>query len=197
MQMTNDEIVRRYKQAAKKREQIKILAELNACPKENIRQILREAGCEVPATGNRYTAQAKAAKAMMTASEEAEADGSERKQTEVGELKTEPTENIKSENENIKSEIENLKSERENIKSENENAAAPTACQPAKAVDVWEDEAGENLIKKAKRELAEVEDSIQITKAVIQVQKFNLEKDENRKAFLQEWIQRHEGGTEA
>ena len=69
MQMTNDEIVRRYEKAENRRKMIRILAELNACPKEDIRKILREAGCDVPACGNRYTAAKKAA-------EVTEADGS-------------------------------------------------------------------------------------------------------------------------
>ena len=76
MQMTNDEIVRRYEKAENRRKMIRILAELNACPKEDIRKILREAGCDVPATGNRYTAAKKAA-------EVTEADGSERKQVRL------------------------------------------------------------------------------------------------------------------
>ncbi len=79
MQMTEGEIIRRYKHAADRRKQIKILAELNACPKETIREILRNAGCDVPATGNRYTA----------AKKSAEADGSKRKQTAEA-LKAEP-----------------------------------------------------------------------------------------------------------
>lgn len=72
MQMTNSEIVRRYKAADNWRKMIRILAELNACPKEEIRKILREAGLDVPATGNRYTAAKKE-------EEETEASGSKRK----------------------------------------------------------------------------------------------------------------------
>ncbi len=44
MQMTNEEIVRSYKEAADKKEQIKILAELNLVSKEAIRKILIEGG---------------------------------------------------------------------------------------------------------------------------------------------------------
>ena len=89
MQMTEEEIVRRYKQADNKRGSIRILAELNGCQKQTIRDILEANGLGVPKVGNRYTAQAKALKAKMTA-EEAEAGG----------LKTEPTKNTKSEIEN-------------------------------------------------------------------------------------------------
>lgn len=55
MQMTEAEIVKSYQKADKKREQIKILSELNACPKQTIRDILEKHGEEVPKTGNRYT----------------------------------------------------------------------------------------------------------------------------------------------
>lgn len=46
--MTKEEICRDYKLAANKREQIKILAELNACTKQQIADILIEDGQEVP-----------------------------------------------------------------------------------------------------------------------------------------------------
>lgn len=44
MQMTNDEIAASYRQAKNKCEQVKILAELNACPIETIIDILCGAG---------------------------------------------------------------------------------------------------------------------------------------------------------
>lgn len=46
MQMKNDEIITRYKQAKDKGEQVKILAELNACPVERIIGILVAAGID-------------------------------------------------------------------------------------------------------------------------------------------------------
>lgn len=48
MNMTNEEIVRDYKQAAKPEEQIAILADLNECTKKEIAQILIDAGMDVP-----------------------------------------------------------------------------------------------------------------------------------------------------
>lgn len=48
MNMTNEEIVRDYKQAAKPAEQIAILADLNGCTKKEIAQILIDAGMDVP-----------------------------------------------------------------------------------------------------------------------------------------------------
>lgn len=69
MQMTEEEIVRRYKQADNKRDSIQILAELNACPKQTIRDILEANGLGVPKVGNRYTAQAKALKEKMATDE--------------------------------------------------------------------------------------------------------------------------------
>lgn len=46
MQMTNEEIIRSYKGAAHKGKQIGILADLNACPKEVIIEILIEGGID-------------------------------------------------------------------------------------------------------------------------------------------------------
>ena len=46
MQMTNDEIVMRYRQAKVKGDQVQILAELNACPVERIIGILVSAGID-------------------------------------------------------------------------------------------------------------------------------------------------------
>jgi len=44
MQMTNGEIVASYRQAKNKKEQVKILAELNACKNEEITEILVDGG---------------------------------------------------------------------------------------------------------------------------------------------------------
>jgi hypothetical protein len=46
--MTNEEIVREYRQAAHPAQQIGILADLNECKKKAIVEILREAGCKLP-----------------------------------------------------------------------------------------------------------------------------------------------------
>lgn len=46
MNMTNEEIVRSYKQAAKPAEQLHILAELNDCPVSEIRRVLRDGGID-------------------------------------------------------------------------------------------------------------------------------------------------------
>ena len=47
MQMTDGEIVRRYKHAIDKKSMIGILADLNACDKTKIREILTAAGLNV------------------------------------------------------------------------------------------------------------------------------------------------------
>ena len=44
MQMTNEEIVRSYKEAKHKKEQVGILAELNTCTRDQIIDILRAGG---------------------------------------------------------------------------------------------------------------------------------------------------------
>lgn len=46
MQMSNDEIVMRYRQAKDRTEQVKILADLNGCPVEQIIGILTAAGID-------------------------------------------------------------------------------------------------------------------------------------------------------
>lgn len=52
MQMTNEEIVRNYNEAKNKTAQIGILADLNCCPKSEIRNILREAGIKLSGNPN-------------------------------------------------------------------------------------------------------------------------------------------------
>ncbi len=53
MQMTETEIVKSYRRAEKKREQIKILSELNLCDKKTIREILRRNGEDVSEPGKK------------------------------------------------------------------------------------------------------------------------------------------------
>lgn len=125
MQMTETEIIRRYKHAADRRKQIKILAELNACPKETIREILRNAGCDVPATDNRYTAKAKKEAEARTA-ESPHGLLPDADEAQIGwcpEQKVGTT----SEDPGKKMFGDSLEAKK----------AAPTACQPAQPVDVW------------------------------------------------------------
>ena len=46
MYMSNDDIVKEYNEAKDKQKQITILAQLNACPVQDIRNILADSGCE-------------------------------------------------------------------------------------------------------------------------------------------------------
>ena len=46
MQMSNEEIVRNYREAKDKAKQLKILAELNACDEQKIKDILTEGGVD-------------------------------------------------------------------------------------------------------------------------------------------------------
>ena len=69
MTMTNEEIVRDYKAAKAPQKQIGILADLNACSKKEIVEILREAGCELPAY---YTKKPKQEKPEQSLSEKIE-----------------------------------------------------------------------------------------------------------------------------
>lgn len=61
--MTPGEIVTSYRQAANKKEQIKILSQLNACPPEEIKQVLVENGVDIldlPVMRKRWTMQEEA-----------------------------------------------------------------------------------------------------------------------------------------
>lgn len=53
MQMTEQEIVKSYKNAKDKRSQVGVLAELNACSNDYIRQILHQNGIEAPKPGRK------------------------------------------------------------------------------------------------------------------------------------------------
>lgn len=53
MQMSEKEIVRSYTNAKDKRSQVGILAELNACPKDAIREILERNGISAPKPGRK------------------------------------------------------------------------------------------------------------------------------------------------
>ena len=48
MVMTNEEIIREYREAKSPTKQIGILADQNQCSRKDILAILQEAGCEVP-----------------------------------------------------------------------------------------------------------------------------------------------------
>lgn len=63
MQMTNDEIVASYKQSKHPTEQVRILAELNACPVEKIIGILRDVGID----GRKLRAASQTTKQQKTA----------------------------------------------------------------------------------------------------------------------------------
>ena len=68
MQMTESEIVRRYEHGSEKPvKMIQILAELNACQKKDIREILENHGCKVPHYGNRYTGKVNVKEALENA----------------------------------------------------------------------------------------------------------------------------------
>ena len=78
MVMTNEDIVRSYKEAKDRRAQIKVLAELNVCPQELIIEILKEGGVdwrELPRQRKKADVAASSSEACETASS-ASADGS-------------------------------------------------------------------------------------------------------------------------
>ena len=150
MQMTEEEIVRRYKQADNKRDSIRILAELNACPKQTIRDILEANGLGVPKVGGRYTKQAKALKEKM-ATEEAEADGSKRKRLLKNE---EPTDS------SDLSTQENVGTCQQDVGTMSEKKAAPTACVAPEPVTIWP-EAPNEVLNAAIERLIEIEGQLE------------------------------------
>ena len=211
MEMTNGEIIRLYKQADNKRNMIRTLSELNACPKEDIRQILRDAGLDVPATGNRYTAAKKGA-------EEAEADGSERKQakltekgkrllkneepTESSDLSTRPIKSDESEDVGMCQQNVGKKSETRQLKTEQtEKAAAPTACQPAQPVDVWAGEItlseyDEDTIRFAEEELRRLNELIEAMEQDIKRRGLEVKANKCKAEYFRLWLRNTKGGAE-
>ena len=200
MQMTEEEIVRRYKQADNKRGSIRILAELNACPKQTIRDILEANGLGVPKVGNRYTAQAKALKEKM-ASEEAEADGSRRKrllkndepekirlgESETRELKTEPTENVGTCQQEVGTMSEDP-GKRMFGDSLEAKKAAPTCCQPAEPVTVWPEVPNE-VLNAAIERLIEIEGQLEELQRKRMALDTQIGELENRADRFRAWIE--------
>lgn len=173
MQMTNSEIVRRYKAADDRRKMIRILAELNACPKEEIRKILREAGFDVPATGNRYTAAKKEA-------EETEASGSKRKQAKLTEKGRRLLKNEES--------------------TECSDLSAPGA-RTAEPVDVWGrvialSEYDEDTIRYAERELRILNDLIEAMEKDLNQRKLEIQANKCKAEYFRLWLRNTKGGTE-
>lgn len=66
MQMSDSEIVRSYKEAKDKRSQVGVLAELNACSKDYIREILQRNGINAPKPGRKSTTEPEPVKAVLT-----------------------------------------------------------------------------------------------------------------------------------
>lgn len=66
MQMSDSEIVRSYKEAKDKRSQVGVLADLNACSKDYIREILQRNGINAPKPGRKTTTEPEPVKAVLT-----------------------------------------------------------------------------------------------------------------------------------
>lgn len=205
MQMTEEEIVRRYKQADNKRDSIRILAELNACPKQTIRDILESNGLGVPKVGNRYTAQAKALKEKMASEEaEADADGSKRKQakrllkneeqekirlgeSETRELKTEPSENVGTHQQKVGTMSEDPEKRMFGDSMEMKKAA-PTACVAPEPVTVWP-EAPNEVLNAAIERLIEIEGQLEELHRKRTALDTQIEDLENRAGRFRAWIE--------
>lgn len=70
MQMTNEEIIKSYKEAKDKKKQIKILADLNTCDANVIKEILVEAGEAAPRVYKRAAKKPEEKKTTKTAEQE-------------------------------------------------------------------------------------------------------------------------------
>ena len=66
MQMSDSEIVRSYREAKDKRSQVGVLAELNACSKDYIREILKRSGIDAPKPGRKSTTEPEPVRAALT-----------------------------------------------------------------------------------------------------------------------------------
>lgn len=77
MTMTNEEIIREYRQAAHPAQQIGILADLNECKKKAIVEVLREAGCKLPGYYDKKPAKAPAEPQPVEGPEEAPAENAQ------------------------------------------------------------------------------------------------------------------------
>lgn len=191
MQMTEEEIVRRYKQADNKRDSIRILAELNACPKQTIRDILEANGLGVPKVGNRYTAQAKALKEKL-ASEEAEADGSRRKRLLKNEEQTESSdlsapENVGTCQQNVGTMSEDP-GKRMFGDSLEAKKAAPTTCAAPEPVTVWP-EAPNEVLNAAIERLIEIEGQLEELQRKRMALDAQIGELENRADRFRAWIE--------
>lgn len=74
MQMSKDEIVRKYKEAKNKKHVIEILADLNTCDKSLIRTILTEGGISLPGNPNFGKPKAQIKKPIATEEETEESN---------------------------------------------------------------------------------------------------------------------------
>ena len=140
MQMTEAEIVRSYQHALNRTKQISILAELNACSKAEIRDILEKNGEEVPHYGNRYTGKVKPE--MKKEPKRTSVRMSERRK------KSDESEDVGTCQQDVGTMSEDLGLSFEHSPEEllKARSTAPTACQPAQPVNVWKQEVPEEVI---------------------------------------------------
>ena len=152
MQMTEAEIVRSYQHALNRTKQISILAELNACSKAEIRDILEKNGEEVPHYGNRYTGKVKPEtkkepkRTSVRMSERRKKSDSSDLSTLL--LKSEEPEDVGTCQQDVGTMSEDLGLSFEHSPEEmlKARSTAPTACQPAQPANVWKPEVPEEVI---------------------------------------------------
>ena len=152
MQMTEAEIVRSYQHALNRTKQISILAELNACSKAQIRDILEKNGEEVPHYGNRYTGKVKPETkkepkrtSVRMSKRKKKSDSSD---LSARLLKSEEQEDVGTCQQDVGTMSEDLGLSFEHSPEEmlKARSTAPTACQPAQPVNVWKPEVPAEVI---------------------------------------------------
>ena len=141
MQMTDKEIIRSYKEALNKRKQIEVLSDLNACPREDIVNILSAAGV--------YN---KPGKKPAKKEDIPRVKKTKVKAVRSGGVSAMPEEAKKEMNENIKRQLEEIKT---SVNEEDVRVSKEVAELLNENIDNIE-----NSIKRMRKELFELETSI-------------------------------------
>ena len=143
MQMTEKEIIRSYKEALNKRKQIEVLSDLNACPREDIVNILSAAGV--------YN---KPGKKPAKKEDIPRVKRIKIKAVKSGEVSAMPEDAKKEMDENIRRQLEEIKAET-SVREEDVRVSKEVAELLNENIDNIE-----NSIKRMKKELFELEASI-------------------------------------
>lgn len=187
MQMSEKEIVRSYTNAKDKRSQVGVLAELNACPKDTIREILERNSISAPKPGRKSQKKEEPKKPKEVLTEKAKRLLKTEEQTESS--KSERTERLIKTDESKKSENRQLKIEHSD--QEDDLNLNFDACAWAYSTDDYDSDtlifASEEM-NKAKEQIAAMEQDIRKKKLKISTLKCKVK-------YLNLWLM-HRGWRE-